>query len=57
MMFGECKKKRMTVYLPPRIFELIEELAKKCNEGKSSLVEKAVLLGLPKLLEIYKNEI
>ena len=55
--FSGKGKKRMTLYLAPKMLEVIETLAKKTGERKSAVAEKAVVLGLPKLLEMYNIKI
>jgi predicted transcriptional regulator len=51
------RKKAMTLYLPERMFKIVETIAKQTNESKTGICEKAIAFGLDKLIDLYKIDL
>ena len=53
-MTNEGKKKAVSVYLAPPLYELIEKLSRISGEGKSTIIERATWFGIKKVIELYE---
>ena len=52
------RRKPVVCHMSPSLVSIIEKLSAKTGESKSSILEKIILLGLEKFMDIYsfKND-